>query len=90
MQVKTPAGCTGGGSNMVSLRTSGRQLSQFDIDCVHAFFATLRFVRDGVTLTDAVHKTAYVHEDFFAGAGINDKPVTFGLIEKFDCSSVHW
>ena len=75
---------------MVSLQTSDRQSSQFDVYCVHAFFATLGVVRDGVTLTDAVYKTAYVNEDFFAGAGINDETVAFGFVEKLYCSSVHW
>jgi len=89
-KIKTPAEFAGEGLNMVSLQTSLGQLSQFDIYCVHAFFATLGVERDSVTLSDAVNETAYVNEDFFAGAGINDKPVTFGFVEELYCSSVHW
>ena len=64
-------------------------LGQFDIYCVHAVFATLGVECNGVTLADAVNKTANVNENLFAGAGINDKAIAFGFVEKLYCSSLH-
>lgn len=75
---------------MVSLQTSGRQLSQFDIDCVHAFFATLCVERDGIAFANVVNQTANVNEDFFPGAGVNDESESLGVVEELYCSTVHW
>lgn len=86
---KTPAGFPAGVLTWYHFKCRVG-LSQFNIDCVHAFFATLGVKSDGIAFANVVNQTANVNEDFFAGAGINNKTKTFSSIEKLYCSTVHW
>ena len=67
----------------------GLRLGNFDIYCVHAFFAASRFVVDDVAFADVVEQAGGVHENFLFRGVVNDEAKTFGFIEELYCSSIH-
>ena len=68
----------------------GSRLGDFDIHCVHSFFAALGIEGDGVAFADVVHQTGDVYKNFFFWRVVNNKPKSLGLIEEFYDSTVHW
>lgn len=65
------------------------RLGETNINCVHAFFATLGFESDGVAFTDLVNQTSGVNKDFLTGSSLDDEAETFGFIEELDGSCLH-
>ena len=52
-------------------------LSDFDIYCIHSFFATLCVEGDGITFADVVNQTANVNKDFLFRGVVNDEAKSF-------------
>ena len=67
----------------------GSRLGDFDIHCIHSFFATLGIESNRVAFADVVHQTGDVDKNFFFGRAVNNKPKSLGLIEEFYDSTVH-
>lgn len=61
----------------------------FDIYGVHSFLATFGGVRDHVAFPNVVDQARYVYENFLFGGVVNDESKAFGVVEKFNCSSIH-
>ena len=66
-----------------------RELGDFDIYCVHSFFATFCVEGNSVAFADVVDESAYVNKDFLFSGVVYDEAKTFGFIEKFYCTSIH-
>lgn len=77
-----------GGSEIYQSNALSR-LRNFDIYCIHSFFATLGSVRDDIAFPDIVNQTRSVYEDFFFRRVVNDKTKSFGIVEEFYCSCIH-
>jgi hypothetical protein len=65
------------------------QLSDFDIYCIHSFFATLCVERHDVAFANVVDQTANVNKDFLFRGVVNYEAKSFGFIEELYGSSVH-
>ena len=65
------------------------RLGDFDIHCVHSFFATLGVEGHLITLTDVVNQTGDVYKNFFFGRIVDNKPKSLGLVEEFYDTTVH-
>ena len=64
-------------------------LSDFDIYCIHSFFATLCVECDLVTFADVVDQTANVNKNFFLRRVVNYETKSFRFVEEFYCACVH-
>ena len=65
------------------------RLGDFDINCIHAFFATSSVEVYNISFADVVDQTCCVNEDFLFSGVVNDESESFGFIEKFYCTSIH-
>ena len=70
-------------------QTSASRLGDFDIYCIHSFFAALRAEGDVIAFANVVDQTGDVDEDFLLGGAVGDKAEAFGFIEELYCSVVH-
>jgi len=62
----------------------------FHIHRVHAFFALFKGKRHPIILADSVDHTSSVNEVLGSTFIALDEAVTFGFIEKFYCTCIHW
>ena len=64
-------------------------ISNFNIYCIHSFFATLGVESDLVAFPDVVDQSGDVYKDFLLGGVVYDKTKSFGLVEELYCSVTH-
>ncbi len=64
-------------------------VSQANINCIHAFFATCFFKRDGVSFADLILQTGNMDENFLTRRRFFNKTETFGFIEELYCTCKH-
>ena len=64
-------------------------ISNFNIYCIHSFFATLGVESDLVAFPDVVDQAGDVYKDFLLGGVVYDKTKSFGLVEELYCSVTH-
>lgn len=67
----------------------GLRLGNFDVDCVHAFFAASGVIVDDIAFANVVDETCSVYENFLFRGVVNDEAKAFGFIEEFYCSGIH-
>lgn len=67
----------------------GLRLGNFDVNCVHSFFAASRVVVYNVAFADVVDEACGVYENFLFRGIVNDEAKAFGFIEELYCSSIH-
>lgn len=68
---------------------SRSRLGDFDIHCIHSFFATLGAESDGIAFANVVDQSGDVDEDFLFRGVVNDEAKAFGFVEELDGSCVH-
>lgn len=85
---KTPDGCPPEVQKFYESKVLNR-LRDFDINCIHSFFAALGIERDFVAFTDVVDQTCDVHKNFLVGGAVNNKTKSLGFIEELNGSTVH-
>ncbi|OIN60395.1 hypothetical protein BLX24_06105 [Arsenicibacter rosenii] len=66
------------------------ELSPFYIHCIQAFSALLNIEANFVVFTNVINKTGNVHKNIGATVSWGNEAKPFGLIEKFNCSFLHF
>ena len=65
------------------------RLGNFNIYCIHSFFATREFERNNVAFADVVDQTTDVYKNFLFRGVVYDEAKSFGFIEELYCSLLH-
>jgi len=68
---------------------SWSRLGDFDIYCVHSFFAALGIEGDVVAFANVVNQTGDVDKNFLFRGVVSDEAKSFGFIKELYCSVVH-
>lgn len=85
---KTPDGCPPEVQKFYESKVLDR-LRDFDVNCIHSFFAALGIERDFVAFTDVVDQTCDMNKNFLVRGVVNNKAKSLGFIEELNGSTVH-
>jgi hypothetical protein len=78
-----------GGSEFYESNIVVRLRCDFDINCIHSFFAALGIERDFVAFTDVVNQTRDMNKNFLVRGAVNNKAKSLGFVEELYGSTVH-
>lgn len=65
------------------------RLGNFNIYCIHSFFATCEFESYNIAFADVVNQTTDVYKNFLFRGIVYNKAKSFGFIEELHCSLLH-